>query len=70
MVDLTAQNNATITLKPVMELRLPKGITLGGLVRNGVGQTVTGQTHIQPGDQVVVICPNESIAAVQELFTK
>jgi K+ transport systems, NAD-binding component len=70
VVDLTAQNNASITLKPVMELRLPKGITLGGLVRNGVGQTVTGQTHIQPGDQVVVICPNESIAAVQELFTK
>ena len=70
VVDLTAQNNASITLKPVMELRLPKGITLGGLVRNGVGQTVTGQTHIQPGDQVVVICPNESIATVQELFTK
>jgi Trk K+ transport system NAD-binding subunit len=39
-------------------------------VRNGVGQTVTGQTHIQPGDQVVAICPNESIATVQELFTK
>ena len=70
VVDLTAQNNASITLKPVMDLRLPKGITFGGLVRNGVGQTVTGQTHIQPGDQVVVICRNESIADVQELFVR
>ena len=70
VVDLTAQNNSSITLKPVMELRLPKGITLGGMVRNGQGQTVTGQTHIQPGDQVVVICRNEKIEAVQELFVK
>ena len=68
VVDLTAQNNSSITLKPVMEQRLPKGITLGGMVRNGVGQTVTGHTHIQAGDQVVVICRNESIADVQELF--
>lgn len=70
VVDLTAQNGSTITQKPVMELRLPRGITFGGMVRNGQGHTVTGQTHIQPGDQVVVICRNESIADVQNLFTK
>ena len=70
VADLTAQNGSAITQRPVMELRLPKGITLGGMVRNGQGSTVTGQTQIQPGDQVAVICMNERISDVEKLFTK
>jgi len=70
VVDLTAQVGSKITTDQVMKLQLPKGITFGGMVRNGQGQTVTGQTHIEAGDRVVVICRNEGIADVQKLFTK
>ncbi len=70
VADLTAQSGSAITSDQVMKLKLLKGITFGGMVRNGQGQTVTGQTHIQAGDRVVVICRNESIAEVQKLFTK
>lgn len=68
VADLVAQPKSAITLAPVMQLSLPKGITLGGLVRNGVGMTVTGQTCIEPGDHVIVICRDERISAVERLF--
>lgn len=70
VADLVAQEGSRITSKPVMNLSLPKEITLGGLVRNGKGMTVTGQTQIQPGDHVIVVCMNEKISQVEKLFVK
>lgn len=70
VIDLVAQVGSKITSSPVINLTLPKGITLGGLVRNGVGQTVTGQTQIQPGDHVIVVCMNQRIDNVERLFVK
>lgn len=69
VADLVAQPNSKITRKPVMELGLERGITLGGLVRNNVGMIVNGQTQIQAGDHVVVVCMNEKIGHVEKLFT-
>jgi trk system potassium uptake protein TrkA len=51
-----------------MELGLPKGFTIGGLVRDGRGMTVGGQTQIQAGDHVVVVCMNEKVSQVEKLF--
>lgn len=70
VAELVAQPGSYITRQTVMNLKLPKGITLGGLVRNGVGQTVTGQTQIQPGDHVVVVCMNQRLDQVERLFVK
>lgn len=68
VADIVAQQGSRITMTPVCQLRLPKGITLGGLVRNGVGQIITGQTQIEPGDHVVVVCLNERVGTVERLF--
>lgn len=68
VADLVAQSGSRITQVPVMQLKLPKGITLGGMVRNDVGYTVTGQTQIQPGDHVAVVCVNGKIGQVEKLF--
>lgn len=68
--DLVAQPGSRITQKPVMELGLPRGINFGGLVRDGVGMTVTGNTQILPGDHVVVVCMNEKFGHVEKLFLK
>lgn len=68
VADVVAQPGSKITKSPVYQLGLPKGITLGGLVRNGVGMTVTGQTQIVPGDHVIVVCRDEKISAVERLF--
>lgn len=70
VADIVAQPGSKITSKPVIDLSLPKGFTLGGLVRNGKGMTVTGQTQIQPGDHVVVVCMNDKIGQVEKYFVE
>ncbi|MCR5394877.1 MAG: Trk system potassium transporter TrkA [Bacteroidales bacterium] len=70
VADLVAQPGSHITQKRVKDLALPRGITLGGMVRDGKGQTITGDTVLLPGDHVVVVCMNELIGRVEKLFLK
>jgi trk system potassium uptake protein TrkA len=49
-------------------LGLPKGATIGGLVRNGVGQLVSGGTQIEAGDTVVVFCHEVNMKKVEKYF--
>ncbi len=57
-----------ITRKPVREQKLPPGMTIGGLVRNGEGMLVSGNTQIEAGDTVVVFCHNVNITKLEKLF--
>lgn len=69
VAEFVAQPGSKITQKPVMHLGLSRNITLGGMVRNGAGMTITGQTVIQPGDQVVVVYRDENISQIEKLFS-
>ena len=60
--------DAKITRKVVRELNLPRGGTIGGLVRNGEGMLVSGNTQIEAGDSVVVFCYNVDMKKVEKLF--
>ena len=44
-------------------------MTIGGLVRDGRGMLVTGNTLIQPGDRVVVFCLSGVIHKIEKLFS-
>lgn len=57
-----------ITQHPVKNLKLPKGMTIGGLVREGKGMLVSGNTEIKPGDSVVVFCHGSNLKQVEKLF--
>ncbi|MCR5077783.1 MAG: Trk system potassium transporter TrkA [Prevotella sp.] len=57
-----------ITRKPVKDMKLPKGVTIGGLVRNGEGMLVSGNTQIQAGDSVVVFCHDVDMKKIEKLF--
>jgi trk system potassium uptake protein TrkA len=52
----------------VKDLGLPKGTSIGGLVRDGEGIVVTGNTQIQAGDHVIVFCLNMMIKKVEKYF--
>ena len=54
MAEFIAQEGSEITQKPIHKMHFPKGVTLGGMVRDGVGQHISGNTQIKPGDIVVV----------------
>ncbi len=58
-----------ITEKPIREFHFPAGITLGGLVRNGVGMSIGGNTTIMPGDCVVVFSKAGMIRQIDKYFT-
>lgn len=57
-----------VTMKPVRELNIPRGMTIGGIVRHGEGMLVSGNTMIEPGDSVVVFCHNVDMKKVEKMF--
>ena len=57
-----------ITRRPVKSLGLPDGANIGGLIRNGEGMHVTGNTMIQAGDHVVVFCREHVLKKLEKFF--
>ncbi len=43
-------------------------MTIAGLIRDGHGMLVNGNTVIQPGDHVVVFCLSGAIHKIERLF--
>ncbi len=68
VAEFTVKEGARITRHPVKDIGLPKGSTIGGLVRNGEGLVVTGNTQIKAGDHVVVFCLNMMIKKIEKYF--
>ena len=65
---LTVREGSFLTKDIVMNLKFPKELTFAGLVRNGKGEMVTGKTHFQPGDTVIVFCMAGSLRKVEKIF--
>ena len=57
-----------ITKKPVKNLGLPDGANIGGLIRNGDGMNVTGNTMIQAGDHVIIFCREHVLKKLEKFF--
>lgn len=69
VAELEAKPGSKICGKPVYTMHLPDSMTIAGLVRDGVGQLVSGETVIQPGDHVVVFSLSGSLHKVERLFS-
>ena len=68
VAEFTARPGSRITLKRVRDLGLPPEAELGGLVRNGKGMLVNGDTQIEAGDIVVVFCHGADISRIEKYF--
>ena len=68
VAELVPAEGSKITRKPVKDLGLPHGITIGGLVRDEKGMLVSGNTQIQPGDSVVVFTHQIDLKNLEKLF--
>ncbi|MGL5016202.1 MAG: Trk system potassium transporter TrkA [Bacteroidales bacterium] len=68
IVEMIAGEKSKVTKSLVRNLNLPKEITLGGLVRNGQGMIVTGDTQILPGDIVIVFFLGTAIKKLDKYF--
>ena len=68
VAELVAKEGSRITRADVKDLHLSHDMTIAGLVRDGVGHLVQGNTRIQAGDHVVVFCLSGAIHKVEKLF--
>ena len=68
VAEFVASYGSKITKKPVKDLGLPKGVTIGGLMRDGEGMLVSGMTHIQPGDSVMIFSHEVNLRKIETLF--
>lgn len=69
VAEFTVKEGSKITKHQVKDLGLPKGTTIGGLIRNGEGVVVMGSTQILPGDHVVVFCLSMMIKKIEKFFS-
>lgn len=70
VAEFTAAEGSRVTKKPVKDLGLPFGVTIGGLVRKGTGMLVNGNSQIQTGDSVMVFCHEQKLHNVEKFFKK
>ena len=68
VAEFTAAQGSRVTKHAVKDLGLPSGVTIGGLVRNGQGILVNGNTQIAAGDSVMVFCHEQNLKRVEKYF--
>lgn len=68
VVEFVAKQGSKITKSPIKDIKLPKNVNIGGIVRDGVGSIVFGNTQIQENDHVIIFCISSAIRKVETLF--
>lgn len=68
VAEIEVKPGAKITGIPVKDLKLSRDMTLAGLIRDGVGSLVGGNTVLRPGDSVVVFSLSGLLHKVERLF--
>lgn len=68
IMEFVVPDGSKITKKDIKKLNFPKSAVIGGVIRDGQVQPVTGDLKIQAEDRVVVLCLPECIHKVEEYF--
>lgn len=68
VAEIEVRPGARATKAKVKDLGLSHDITIAGLLRDGKGMLVRGDSHIAAGDHVVVIFLNSAMSKVEKLF--
>ena len=70
VAEFVAAEGSRVVKHMVKDLRLPFGVTIGGLVRADQGMLVNGSSQIQPGDSVMVFCHEQKLNNIEKYFKK
>jgi trk system potassium uptake protein len=68
VMELTAKEGSKITRGTLKELKLPRDINVGAVIRNGEVYIANGDLQILEGDSVIVFCLPSGIRKVEKLF--
>ncbi len=68
IIEFIVSPQSKITKSIIKDLKLPIDFNIGGVIRNGKGMIVTGDTHIQAEDRVIVFCYSSKIRKIEKYF--
>lgn len=68
VAEIEVKSKSKITRGAVKDLSLSHDMTIAGLIRDGHGMLVNGNTEIREGDHVVVFCLSGVIHKIEKLF--
>jgi len=68
MVRLEIKPGSKVTTAPVKDLKIPPEITFAGIIRDRQSMLVTGNTLLQPGDHLLVVCLQGGLQKAKNLF--
>lgn len=68
VAEFVVKAKSKVTRKCIMELGIPRGVNIGGMVRDGKSYLVDGRTQLQEGDKVVVFCLYNTLKKLDKLF--
>ena len=68
VAEFIASEGSKVTRHVVKDLGLPFCVTIGGLVREGKGMLVNGNTQIMAGDTVMVFCHEQKLNKIEKYF--
>jgi len=68
VVELEVRERSKALRHPLGQLRLPEGVIVGGIVREGVPALPTPETRMEVHDKVIVLTPPEHLVEVEALF--
>lgn len=68
VAEFTAASGSKITKKLIKDQKLPTSANLGGLIRNGKGYLINGNTQVIEGDKVVAVCIDKGLKELAALF--
>lgn len=69
VIEMVAQKGATVTKKPLKDLKFPDGAIIGCIIHNGSVSIPTGASRINPGDRIVVFTLPTALKEVEKFFT-
>ena len=68
IIEVIAGENSRMLYKPIHTLRLPEGVVIGAILRNGDSFIATGDSIIQKNDRVIILALPNAIQQVEQLF--
>ena len=69
VAEFIVKEGSKATKKPIMNLGIPNDVNIGGMIRDGRGELVSGKTQLQAGDRVVVFCGSLALKKIEKFFS-
>jgi trk system potassium uptake protein TrkA len=69
LIEADAPETSSLVGRPLKELKLPSGVLLGAIVRDGKVINPRGATVVQANDRVVLFAPSDAVKKVEKMFS-